>query len=259
MNTVQLTKLDKTVSGWMHDMQTHVMKRLTQKMTIETKSNHRDLVTNVDRETEQFYVEAIRTFDPQAKILGEEGLGDRVTDMDGHVWFVDPIDGTMNFVKQHAEFASMLAYYEDGQPVMAWIMDVANNQIVHGGPEYGVFLDEQRLEKPTTESLADGLIILSGARLLYEQYGFPEIAKAALGYRVYGSAGISYLRLLTGRAVGYISYMKPWDFAAGVLLSQALGLTNGTIDGSTLNVLQSGVVLTANEKAFDDIIQIQQK
>ncbi|MDR3189686.1 MAG: inositol monophosphatase family protein [Lactobacillaceae bacterium] len=257
MDAVKLARLDQTVMDWLAEMQANVMTRIDQRMSIETKANERDLVTNVDRETEQFYVKMIRRFDPQAKILGEEGFGDSVKNMDGHVWFVDPIDGTMNFVKQHAEFASMLAYFEDGQPVMAWIMDVASSEIVHGGPEYGVFLNDKQITTPPNLGLADGLLNLSGARLLYEEHGFPELAKAALGYRVYGSAGISFLRVLTGRAVGYASYMKPWDFAAGVVLSSALGLMTGTIDGKPINMLSSSVVLAATNNAYNDIMAIE--
>jgi myo-inositol-1(or 4)-monophosphatase len=257
MNKATLTRVDQMVVGWMRDVQTNVMKRVDQHMQVDRKSSPRDLVTNVDRETEQFYVSAIRRFDKTAKILGEEGFGDRVADMNGAVWFVDPIDGTMNFVKQHDEFASMVALYEDGQPQLAWIMDVANNVILHGGPAIGVFKDEVPLDNPADVSLADGLVIVSGARLLYEEYGFPEVAKAALGYRVYGSAGISFMHVLEGKSVAYSSHMKPWDFAAGVLLAQTLGLKVGTIDEDPVNMLLSGTVLVATEHAYDDIMAIE--
>ncbi|MCM0583183.1 inositol monophosphatase family protein [Weissella diestrammenae] len=254
-----LTKLDQTVLKWLADVQATVMKRIQQKVTVETKSNYRDLVTNIDREVEQYYVSAIRMFDPHAKILGEEGFGDQVKDMKGHVWLVDPIDGTMNFVKQKSEFATMLAYFEDGKPVMAWIMDVAQNETIHGGPDYGVYLNGQLMSKQVDSQLATGLVILSGARLLYEEYGFSEIAKSALGYRVYGSAGISFMHVLKGQANAYASYMKPWDYAAGMILSQSIGLKVGTIDGTPVNVLLSSVILTATQGTFDDIMVLEAK
>jgi myo-inositol-1(or 4)-monophosphatase len=233
------------------------MKRVNQHMQVDTKSSPRDLVTNVDRETEQYYVSAIRKFDPNAKILGEEGFGDIVNDMNGCVWFVDPIDGTMNFVKQHDEFASMIALFENGKPQLGWIMDVANNVIIHGGPEFGVYKNDQLLAKPENVSLKDGLVVLSGARLLYEEFGFPEVAKSAIGYRVYGSAGISFMRVLEGKSVAYSSRMKPWDFAAGTLLANSLGLKVGTIDEEPVNMLSSSTVLVATEQAYNDIVAIE--
>ncbi|TPF01218.1 fructose 1,6-bisphosphatase [Weissella paramesenteroides] len=259
MDQTQLQKMDETVLDWLDDISHLVMKRVQQRMQIETKSSHRDLVTNFDREVEQYYVQHIRTFDPEAQILGEEGFGDAVKSTEGRIWYVDPIDGTMNFVKQQDEFATMVAVYEDGEPVMAWIMDITKHDVVHGGPDFGVFHNDEPLHAPTDTALKDGLIILSGARLLYEEKGFTELAKSALGYRVYGSAGISYLHVLTGKAVAYLSRMRPWDFAAGIALAKSLGLKVGTIDEHPLNMLVSGSVLVATEKTFDDIKLIQKE
>ena len=69
-------------------------------LIIETKSNAADLVTNMDREIEQFLIGKIKETFPHHHILGEEGYGDEVTSSDGVVWLIDPIDGTMNFVHQ---------------------------------------------------------------------------------------------------------------------------------------------------------------
>ena len=49
MSQAQLQKMDETVLGWLDDVSDIVMKRVCQRMQIETKSGHRDLVTNVDR------------------------------------------------------------------------------------------------------------------------------------------------------------------------------------------------------------------
>ena len=56
------------------------------------------------------------------------------TDLAGLVFFVDPIDGTMNFVKQQAHFAIMIGVYQDGEPVVGAIMDVMRNEVLSGGP-----------------------------------------------------------------------------------------------------------------------------
>ena len=69
-------------------------------LIIETKSNAPDLVTNMDREIEQFLIGKIKETFPNHNILGEEGYGDEITSSDGVVWLIDPIDGTMNFVHQ---------------------------------------------------------------------------------------------------------------------------------------------------------------
>src|SRR3954468_3507139 len=75
---------------------------------IETKSSVNDLVTNIDKEIEQFFISRIKRDFPDHKILGEEGFGDVVQTLDGVVWMLDPIDGTMNFIHQRRNFAISL-------------------------------------------------------------------------------------------------------------------------------------------------------
>lgn len=52
-----------------------------------------------------------------------------VTDLDGVVWILDPIDGTLNFVEQQRDFAISLAVYEDGIGQLAYIYDVARDEL----------------------------------------------------------------------------------------------------------------------------------
>lgn len=60
-------------------------------LIIETKSNAADLVTNMDRETEQFLIGKIKETFPAHNILGEEGYGDEITSSNGVVWLIDQL------------------------------------------------------------------------------------------------------------------------------------------------------------------------
>lgn len=258
MNVTQQKALDRLVMGWLDEAHTQILKRIDQHFHVSTKDGARDLVTDVDRETEQFYVAKIHSYNPHANILSEEGYGDAVSSLTGQVWFVDPIDGTMNFVTEHAEFATMLAVFEDGRPVLAWIMDVVNHTVIHGGPDLGVWQNDQPLKAPLNRDLNEGLMILSGYRLLRGEMALPEIARQALGFRIYGSAGISFMHVLRGQAVGYLSAMKPWDYAAGIVLAQTLHLRVGRVDGQPVDVLQSGSVVVATPSTYASIMTIEQ-
>src|SRR3954470_19463625 len=78
---------------------------------VDTKADANDLVTNIDREVEQFFISRIKQDFPDHRILGEEGFGDHVKTLDGVIWMLDPIDGTMNFVHQKRNFAISLGIY----------------------------------------------------------------------------------------------------------------------------------------------------
>jgi len=56
-----------------------------------------------------------------------------------------------------------------------------------------------------------------------------------LGIRVYGSAGISFTKILSGGILGYFSYIWPWDYAAASIMAEKLDFIVQTLDGSQLN------------------------
>lgn len=231
--------------------------KMNQGYQVDTKTNYTDLVTTVDRENEQFINQQLRKIDPTAQILSEEGFGDqKITDLTGHVWIVDPIDGTLNFVKQHNNFAVMLALYIDGQPALGYIMDVVNGHLYHGGNKQGVYQDDRRLDSPQDLGLKESLLAMNRALVLSKDPVFEEIAQTAIGLRMYGSAGMEMIAVITGQLGGYISKLKPWDLAAGRVLAEELGLVVKSIDGSSINVLSSNLVLVATSQVSRDIRQI---
>ena len=107
-----------------------IRKSFFETMQIETKSGANDLVTNIDKETEAFLVRKIRAYDATFRILGEEGMAqEQITSLDGVVWMVDPIDGTMNFVRQHRNFAISIGIYVDGVGQAGYIYDVVADEL----------------------------------------------------------------------------------------------------------------------------------
>ena len=85
---------------------------MKEELNIETKSNPNDLVTNVDKATENYIYDAITHSYPEHRVIGEEGHGHDLTHVEGVVWVVDPIDGTLNFVHQKKILLSQLVSIE---------------------------------------------------------------------------------------------------------------------------------------------------
>lgn len=259
MEINELKQIDKTVKGWLHESRDNVLRKIDTRLKVDTKTSRRDLVTNIDKQNEKFLVGKIREFDPDAQILGEEGFGDQVHSTEGRIWIVDPIDGTMNFVKQRNHFAIMIALYENGKGVLGYVMDVIGKHLLSGGPDIGVFDNGHSLPPIKDTPLREGLIGLSGPMVLHNDYNMVDIAQQSLGMRIYGSAGIDIISVLRGELVGYISYLKPWDFGAGRILCETAGLKMTTIDGQRLDVLLSTPVLLATRNAHQDILTIVSK
>ncbi|KZE01181.1 inositol monophosphatase family protein [Lactiplantibacillus plantarum] len=256
MQTNVVKQLNQKMQVVMQTARAQVLAKMGTHLTVAEKTSRRDLVTNVDHSNEDFLVRQIRALDPVAKILAEEGTGDQVTYMNGHVWIVDPIDGTMNFVHQRNHFAMMVGLYVDGKPTLGYIFDVMANKLYAGGPEVGVTLNGELLAAPADVDLSAGLFGASAPLLIQDRFNMQTIIAKSLGPRIMGSAGIQISQVLAGELVGYLSYLRPWDFAAGRVLAESLGLVVSRVDGNPVNMLSSGAVLIATKRAQRSILAI---
>ncbi|EHS84686.1 Putative inositol-phosphate phosphatase [Limosilactobacillus gastricus PS3] len=251
-----LAEIDQQIQTLIREVGERTKAAMQADFTIDEKTSPHDLVTTVDKQNEQIINQRLREIDPTAQIISEEGFGDQVHDIHGHVWIVDPVDGTMNFIMERENFAIMLALYIDGQPTLGYILDVMKGLLYHGGPALGVWEDDHQLSTPLNRGLRDGLIDVSSRILMNDLHHAQTAAKAARSIRVFGSAGISMTQLITGRTGAYITNLKPWDLAPGRVLAEAQGLVVKRIDEQPIDMLSSNFVLVATPKAAKDIMEL---
>ena len=244
-------ELARQVKDWMYEAGELIKERLASPLLVEEKTNKADLVTNVDKETEAFFVAKIREHYPADQILGEEGLGDQITDFSGRIWVIDPIDGTLNFVKQQENFCTMLAVYEDGVGQLGFIYEVMKDELIWGGRGLGVFLNETPLQMGADLKPADGLISVNTQMFLKNTFHTQELALQTLGVRMIGCAGIGFKELLKGNQSAYMSHLQPWDYAPGKVLADELGfITVDLAQENSLDLTQKVYVLSATPAMF---------
>lgn len=223
---------------------------------VNTKTNRNDLVTDRDIQIEKEIVTFLRKKYPRSQIVSEEGLGNNPVNLTGLVFFVDPIDGTMNFVKCHDQFASMVGVYEDGKPIFGAIVDVMKNQIFYGGPQVGAFVNGEKLMPLVDVPLEEALITVSNYLLQNEMLKYQNLVQQSSGLRIFGSAGIVFTRLLTGKEHLYVGKFKPWDLAAGRAIGQCLGINVTTIDSEPLNMIKSQLVIVGTRCATQQALDV---
>lgn len=103
---------------------------LSKTITVEEKTAFDDLVTNIDKQTQDLLVARIQSAFPTDHIYAEEnGLVHDIKD--GNVWVLDPIDGTVNFIVQQENFCVMIAYYEEGQGKFGLIYNVMADELFY--------------------------------------------------------------------------------------------------------------------------------
>lgn len=258
INDLQLAKVDEAIQEMFISLRRRTVTLMRAPFQVTTKTGHNDLVTTVDKANERFIRHQISEIDPGARIVGEEeSYGHRIDQsLAGHVWIIDPIDGTMNFVRQHNYFAVMVALYIDGQATLGYILDVMNNDLYHCWRHHGAFVNRQKLPEPVPLPLTDCLVDINRYLLLSNTCNLQEVARQAAGLRMYGSAGIELVHVFTGQLGAYMSRLKPWDLAAGRVFAEELNLDVKTIDDRRLNVLSSNTVLVATKRVSRDIQQL---
>lgn len=241
--TINVYKLERDLVMWLSTASDRIRQSMLDPLQVNTKSNRNDLVTNVDKQTEAFYVQQIRSAYPQAKICGEEGLGDTIDSLDGLVFFVDPIDGTMNFVRQRAHFATMIGVFWNGKPLTGAIMDVMAHQLLVGGPQTAVTLNGRTLSQLGTPTLASGLIGINSSLFAQDAYHLQKLIEASSGARMTGSAGIEFMQVIMKEQIGYISQLSPWDVAAGWAIGAGLGLEVRNLAGELPALREREVII----------------
>lgn len=144
MNNDILQQFDRTAQQILWQAREQTLKLMAAPLTVDTKTNSNDLVTNVDRQNERLIRGQLSQLDPEGRIIGEEESFRHQVDqsLEGNVWIIDPIDGTSNFVKQRDHFAIMLVLYCNGRPTLGYIMDVMNKRLYHAWTGHGAFVNE---------------------------------------------------------------------------------------------------------------------
>lgn len=256
MNNID--EIHQTVTGWIREAADHIRSEINEQLSVKVKTTPNDLVTNLDFETEKFIVSKIHTTFPTHKIVSEEGFGDDVTDMSDSIWFIDPIDGTLNFVKQKENFCIMLAYYEDGIGKLGYIYDVMKDKFYHVIRGEGAYCNNKQIKPILEHGLSEGLTALNSKLVSQHQNNaIKNILSNTLGLRLYGAAGIEAMEVISSRTVAYVaSNLKPWDFAAANIFAEEMNAKLTDFNNQPIDLLKPCKIIIANQKAHEEIINI---
>lgn len=212
----------------------YIKENISQSLTIEQKTSHNDLVTNIDKQTQDLLVQRIQERYKNDHIFAEEnGLVHDIKD--GAVWVLDPIDGTVNFIAQQEDFCIMIAYYDNGVGQFGLIYDVMADKLYHGGGTFDVYCNGTKLPVYQGKPIELSLIASNAAMYAANYQGVRHLVDKSLGVRVYGGAGLSMAKVLTGQIMAYFSAIYPWDYAAASIMGERLGYELVTLTGEPID------------------------
>lgn len=219
-----------------------------------------DMVTTVDVESQRIVVDAIRGAFPDDYIIAEETLAPEVNagrDPEGsRRWYIDPLDGTTNYIHAYPMFAVSIALEVDRQITVGVTYAPMVDEMFHAVRGQGAFLNGAPI-RVSAVSARNRTLLGTGfpfrARRYLDLYlkSFAFFFNHSRGVRRAGSAALDFAFVAAGRLDGFWEMtLSPWDMAAGVvLIEEAGGRVSDFFGGG--NFLESGHIVASNDHFHD--------
>lgn len=242
-------KLYALTKEWILEAGKYVKARVHKEQEVDAKANEHDVVTAVDRAVERFFVEKIRKHYPEHRIVGEEGQGDKVEDELGVIWYIDPIDGTKNFIHLQRDFAISVAIVADGVREAGFIYDVMADVLYEAVKGEGAYRNGERMEAGRPNILLKDAMFTFSHDLLIENRFFDhrvmiDLTKNIRGTRRIGAATMEFIAVAEGKLDGYIAnVLAPWDIAAASIILNELGIEMKRTNGKAADLLTRGEII----------------
>ena len=221
-----------------------------------------DLVTEVDHHSEELLLGEIQRLFPGHRIISEEaGL---VPGHAGDQWYVDPLDGTVNYAHGIPIFTVSIAYAHNGVLALGVVYDPMRDELFAAERGRGATLNGRLLRASQVAELKRSLLVTgfpydawSTPRNNLENYG--RFARLTQGVRRLGSAALDLCYVAAGRIDGYWELsVRPWDIAAGGLIALEAEATVTNVAGQAdfitppCSILAASAGLHAKMKAVLD-------
>jgi myo-inositol-1(or 4)-monophosphatase len=201
----------------------------------DTKSSRTDVVTEFDRAAEEFVVETLRRDRPDDAIVGEEGTADDGTS--GYAWYIDPIDGTTNFVYDQPSWSASVAVARDGEMIAGAVYVPPLEEMFSAALGAGATLNGNTIRVTDATDLSLALV---GTGFGYRAETRRAQTELLLGVitevrdiRRLGSAAVDLCLVACGRLdVYYEQHLNSWDAAAGELIAREAGAVTSDFAGA---------------------------
>jgi myo-inositol-1(or 4)-monophosphatase len=222
-----------------------------------------DLVTDVDRRAEDYIVHEIRSRFPRGRIVTEES-GPLAGD-DCCTWYVDPLDGTVNFAHGVPVFSISIAYAEADEVRLGVVYDPMRDESFEAELGKGAWLNGRAIAVTQAHELGQCLLVT----------GFPYDVRTnphnnldlfgrftllTQGVRRLGSAALDLCYVAAGRFDGFWELsLNPWDSAAGALIANQSGAIVTDLSGGEGYLQPPGAILAASPGIYPQMLQIIQE
>lgn len=228
---------------------------------VESKTNYADLVTVVDRRSEERIREIILAQHPGHTVLGEEQgevTGERASAR--YRWIVDPLDGTLNYAHGFPFYCVSVALEIDGEVEVGVVLDSVRNELYSAIRGQGATLNGAPITVSETAHIREALLSTGfNSNEVDISANLPLFERGLRGARAVRRAGAGALDLCLvacGRADGFWELtLSPWDVAAGVLILREAGGRVSSLSGEEYRI-DNPALVSSNGQFHDQLLDL---
>jgi fructose-1,6-bisphosphatase/inositol monophosphatase family enzyme len=217
-------------------------------VTVRHKTSISDVVTAADHAAEKLVVDRLRSERPADGVVGEEGASHAADS--GRTWYVDPVDGTYNFLSGLPAWCSALARDD----ALGAVYQPAMDELWLGGPEHPTTRNGVPLPRLADKPLADASVVtyLHPTALPDESRRVPLLRalQGAATVRMLGCGSVELAAVAAGRlGVSVQTDSLPWDWLPGAALVRGVGGVAEVLEAHGHRWHVAG-----NRQAVDDLV-----
>lgn len=213
-------------------------------LSIEFKNNESNLVTNIDKASEEILNNFIKKEFPNHSILCEEsGKYEKSSEF---IWVIDPLDGTTNFAHGLPIFSISVGLQKNNEIILGIVYDIIRNEMFTAELGSGSFKNDKRIYVSKNDNIMRSLLVTGFPYDIQENNEealqiFGAFLKNSRAIRRLGSAAIDFCYVAAGVFDGFWeTKLHPWDVCAGMLLVEEAG-------GKVTNFMDKKIDIYSNQ------------
>ena len=223
---------------------------------IENKGLH-DLVSYVDKASEEQIIAALQALLPESGFIAEEGTNNKKGERFN--WVIDPLDGTTNYIQGLPIYAVSIGLLDNNELVLGVVYEVGHDESFYAWKNGGAYLNGAPIQVSKRDDIHDALLATGFPYSNFEQLdAYLELLKWAMtdsrGVRRLGSAATDLAYVACGRFDAFFEYdLKAWDVAAGAVIIKEAGGVVADFKGGDQYLF--GKEMVASNAVLGDVLQ----
>jgi myo-inositol-1(or 4)-monophosphatase len=219
-----------------------------------------DLVTEVDFQCEKYLVDSIRAAFPSHSILTEEAGA--VNGSRGNRWYIDPLDGTVNYSRRIPFYVISIAFETEGRLQLGVVYDPTHDECFTAERGKGAWLNGEPLRVNAVSNIEKTLHATAFARQDADKFernlrNFAHLSRYSLGVRRMGCAALEMCYVACNRVDAYWEQgINAWDIAAAALIVEEAGGVVTTPEGDADYFKMPHAVLAAVPDVHGKLVEL---